>query len=171
MIFVTVGTQKFPFDRLLEAVDRAIENGVIREDVFAQSGACSYKPKHYPCKAFLDRSEFQEKMAAASLVITHAGTGAIIGAVKQRKKVIALPRYARYKEHVDDHQTQVLKAFGEMRYIEACYQTEDLEEAVIRAQSTSYRIYTSNTQHFIADLDAYLSSLDRISNNNKRNIR
>ena len=35
MILVTTGTQKFPFNRLLKAVDKEIKAGVITEDVFA----------------------------------------------------------------------------------------------------------------------------------------
>ena len=37
MIFLTVGTL-FPFDRLVNAVDKAVANGLITEDVFAQIG-------------------------------------------------------------------------------------------------------------------------------------
>ena len=108
MIFVTLGSQKFPFDRLLQELDRLIEAGVITEPVFAQTGYSTYEPKHFAFEAFLDRDSFGAKMQEADTVITHAGTGAIIGAVKAGKKVIAVPRLSRYGEHVDDHQTQII---------------------------------------------------------------
>ena len=47
MILVTTGTQKFPFNRLLKAVDKEIKAGVITEDVFAQIGASDYRPENY----------------------------------------------------------------------------------------------------------------------------
>ena len=47
MIFVTLGSQKFPFDRLLAELDRLIEAGVITEPVFAQTGCSTYAPKHF----------------------------------------------------------------------------------------------------------------------------
>ena len=34
MIFVTVGSQKFQFNRLLKEVDELIETGKIKDDVF-----------------------------------------------------------------------------------------------------------------------------------------
>ena len=42
MIFITLGSQKFQFDRLLKEVDRLIADGVIQEKVFAQIGASEY---------------------------------------------------------------------------------------------------------------------------------
>lgn len=42
MIFVTIGTQKFPFDRLLKKIDELIESGFIKEKVIAQVGNSAY---------------------------------------------------------------------------------------------------------------------------------
>ena len=51
MIFVTTGSQKFQFNRLLQKIDRLIEEGVIQEEVFAQVGESDYRPAHYEyCK-------------------------------------------------------------------------------------------------------------------------
>lgn len=123
MIFITLGSQKFQFDRLLKAVDELVADGAITEPVFAQSGYSDYQPKHYEFKQFLDRDEFTKRMGEADLVITHGGTGAIIGAVKKGKKVIAVPRLAKYGEHVDDHQLQLLKEFKQMDIICVCAMT------------------------------------------------
>lgn len=35
MIFITLGSQKFQFNRLLKAIDKLIEQGKIKEEVFA----------------------------------------------------------------------------------------------------------------------------------------
>ena len=64
------------------------------------------------------------------MVITHGGTGVIIGAVKQGKKVIAVPRLASYGEHVDDHQVQLLREFDGMNLICACYDSEKLGDCI-----------------------------------------
>ena len=104
MIFITLGSQKFQFNRLLKAIDKLIEQGKIKEEVFAQIGYSDYQPINYNYKQFLDRDEFASMEGRADIVITHGGTGAIIGAVKKGKKVIAVPRLAKYGEHVDDHQ-------------------------------------------------------------------
>ncbi|MBT9012995.1 beta(1,3)galactosyltransferase EpsH, partial [Lactobacillus delbrueckii subsp. bulgaricus] len=103
MIFITLGSQKFQFDRLLKEIDKLVVAKKLNDEIFAQVGYSTYKPKHYQYKAFLDREEFAKWEGKADIVITHGGTGAIIGAVKKGKKVIAVPRLARYGEHVDDH--------------------------------------------------------------------
>ena len=63
MIFVTVGSQKFAFDRLLIEVDRLIETGVIKESVFAQTGHSQYLPENYTYRAFLNQDELDEKIS------------------------------------------------------------------------------------------------------------
>ena len=81
MIFITLGSQKFQFNRLLKAVDELKTD----EEIYAQIGYSDYKPINYKYKEFLDRDEFSEVMNKADIVITHGGTGAIIGAVKKGK--------------------------------------------------------------------------------------
>lgn len=156
MIFITTGSQKFQFDRLLKKVDELIEKETITDKVFAQSGYSEYKPKNYQYKDFMGRDEFAEKMSESTLVITHGGTGAIIGAVKKGKKVIAVPRLAKYGEHVDDHQLQILKEFDEMNIICSCYDVDKLGEFVTEIKSMEFQNYTSNTQVIMDDIESYL---------------
>ena len=47
MIFITLGSQKFQFNRLLRAVDELIEKGVIDDTVFAQIGYSDYEQTQY----------------------------------------------------------------------------------------------------------------------------
>lgn len=159
MVFVTMGSQKFQFDRLLRAVDELVGSGGIPEPVFAQVGACTYEPTNIEWAAFIDRDEFKGRMAAADVVITHGGTGAIIGAVKAGKKVVAVPRLACYGEHVDDHQVEIVRQFADMGLIEPCIDVADLGPAYANAKRSSYRTYVSNTDVFVADLRDYLESI------------
>lgn len=159
MVFVTVGSQKFQFDRLIEAVDALAASGVVDGGVFAQTGVCDYAPRYMEHEAFLNREGFKARMAASDVVITHGGTGAIIGAVKAGKKVIAVPRLAKFGEHVDDHQTEIVTQFAEMGLIEPCMDPAELPEAFARAQAKDYLPYESNTERFVADLAGYIDAL------------
>lgn len=137
-LFITLGSQKFQFNRLLEAVDVLCENKIVDgNNVFAQIGYSDYRPHSYNYKLFLDRDEFGFEMEKADIVITHGGTGAIIGAVKRGKKVIAIPRLAKYGEHVDDHQLQLIKQFKELNLIYSCLDM-DLQKAF--KKSKEYKI-------------------------------
>ncbi len=157
MIFITLGSQKFQFNRLLQEIDRLIENGTIQEPAFAQIGYSDYIPKNYEYKQFLSREEFAEWEGKADIVITHGGTGAIIGAVKQGKKVIAVPRLAKYGEHVDDHQLQLIEQFDEMQLIVPCYAVEGLKAAYELAQNMGPVAYQSNTERYLIDIDEFLN--------------
>ena len=157
MIFVTLGSQKFQFNRLLKEIDELIEKGIIVEDVFAQIGYSDYVPKHYTYKDFLSREEFKEHEGKANIVITHGGTGAIIGAVKKDKKVIAVPRLAKYGEHVDDHQLQLIEQFDGMGLIEACFDINKLGKIYNDCKNKNYKAYVSNTNTIIDDIEKVLN--------------
>lgn len=47
MIFITLGSQKFQFDRLLKEVDKLVGEQFINQEVFAQIGYSKYKPKNF----------------------------------------------------------------------------------------------------------------------------
>ena len=155
MIFITLGSQKFQFNRVLIKIDELVEKGLLKEQVFAQIGYSDYKPKFYEYKDFLDRQDFFKKMELSNIVITHGGTGAIIGALKKEKKVIAIPRLAKYGEHVDDHQIQIIEQFRELELIYAC-EDMDLEKAIKVVQNTKYNIYRSNTNIIIESLRDFI---------------
>lgn len=159
MIFVTLGSQKFQFNRLLKKIDELVLNGVIDDRVFAQIGYSDYQPKHYWFKQFLDREEFAAMEAESEIVITHGGTGAIIGAVKSEKKVIAVPRLAKFNEHVDDHQLQIVREFGEMGIIEVCEDIDLLKEALTMVKRKKYNKYYSNTDSIIKSIDNYIDNI------------
>lgn len=159
MIFITLGSQKFQFNRLLKAVDEQVADGRIQDEIFAQIGASNYIPQRFQYKPFLSRDEFAEWQEKAEIEITHGGTGAIIGAVKKGKKVIAVPRLARYGEHVDDHQLQLIEQFKELDLICECMDCEDIYKAVEEVKNTEYKGYSSNTNTIIESIEKYIKSV------------
>ncbi|MBL4932627.1 PssE/Cps14G family polysaccharide biosynthesis glycosyltransferase [Clostridium paridis] len=158
MIFISLGSQKFQFNRLLEEVDLLVEKGIIEDEVFAQIGYSDYKPKNYRYKEFLDRDEFNNSINKANIVITHGGTGAIISAVKKEKKVIAVARLKKYEEHVDDHQVEIVSQFNEMGLIEGIVDIKDLERAIKDLNTKTYKTYISNNQRIINLIEDFIGS-------------
>ena len=151
MIFVTLGSQKFQFNRLLRALDELS----LDEKIFAQIGYSDYHPKNYEYKEFLDRVEFSLMMDKSDIVITHGGTGAIMSALKKEKKVIAVPRLAKYGEHVDDHQLQLIEQFKDLDLIYSC-ENMDLENALKTVRNHEYKKYKSNTEKIIKSLEDFI---------------
>ena len=159
MIFVTLGSQKFQFNRILIEIDQLIEDKYITENVFAQTGYSDYEPKHYKYKKFLNRDEFSEIMSQSDTVITHGGTGAIIGAVKKGKKVVAIPRLSKYGEHVDDHQLQIVNQFSNMNLIIKCMDVSDLKQSLDVVKHTKLEVYHSNTDVILNSIDDYIKKI------------
>lgn len=158
MIFITVGSQKFQFNRLLKKVDELIEKKIIIENVFAQVGASDYKPVNYEYVDFMNQDDFNKKLDECDLLITHAGTGVIVNAVKKEKKVIAIPRLSKYGEHVDDHQIQLIDEFKELNFIEPCYEIENLEESLRNIKCNKYNKYVSNTDNIINSIVDFIDN-------------
>jgi UDP-N-acetylglucosamine--N-acetylmuramyl-(pentapeptide) pyrophosphoryl-undecaprenol N-acetylglucosamine transferase len=115
--FVSVGTHRHPFDRLLELVDRAVEEGVLPEPVVAQSGTCSYSPSHFSAQPMLTQDEVLDALEQAEYVVCHAGSGIISAALRSGHKPLVLPRRGSLSEHVDDHQEQIVRKLSELDLI------------------------------------------------------
>ena len=117
MIFVTVGSRNYPFDRLFKKLDELYDQGVLTERMFAQTGTSAYMPKNYEYKDFISQEEFLEKIKEADLVVSHGASGSIMKALNEGKKVIAVTRLEKYGEHINDHQIQNNTAFGSNGYV------------------------------------------------------
>lgn len=129
MIFVTVGSRNYPFDRLFKKLDELYEEGILTEKMFAQTGTSTYKPKHYEYKDFISQDEFLSKIQEADIVVSHGASGSIMKALNAGKKVIAVTRLEKYGEHINDHQIQNNVAFGSNGYVlVADYELTDLGE-------------------------------------------
>lgn len=130
LIFVCVGSRNYQFNRLFIELDKLCEEGVIKEEVFAQIGTSTYKPKYFQYKDFISPEEFEEKIKNADIVISHGASGSIMKALNLGKKVIAVTRLKKYGEHINDHQIQNNEAFASNKYVLAVYEMEDLEDAI-----------------------------------------
>lgn len=117
MIFVTVGSRNYPFDRLFKKLDELYEQGVLSESLFAQTGTSTYIPKHYEYKDFISQDEFLQRVKEADIVVSHGASGSIMKALNEGKKVIAVTRLEKYGEHINDHQIQNNEAFGSNGYV------------------------------------------------------
>ena len=109
MIVVTVGTQ-LPFDRLISAMDRLAPT--LSEPVFAQIGHGSYVPVNLEWTRELPPAAFEAKLAAATVLVAHAGTGSMMAAQRFGKPLILFPRRAALGEHRNDHQWHMCAALG-----------------------------------------------------------
>jgi UDP-N-acetylglucosamine transferase subunit ALG13 len=110
MILVTVGTEKFPFDRLMRWVDLLARNGLIDEEMVVQYGSCSHLPSGSKVYRMMRETDFRLCVEDARIVIAHCGEGTVLLLDSLSTPYILVPRSQRFKEHVDDHQVELARA-------------------------------------------------------------
>lgn len=126
MIFITVGTHEQGMDRLFIQLDKYIQNGVIKEDIFAQIGYSNYKPKNYKYKEMIEYDQMDEYVKKSDIIITHGGPGSIFHPLHYGKIPIVVPRNPKFNEHVDNHQILFTKRLEKNNKVIGVYEIEKL---------------------------------------------
>ena len=132
LILVTVGTEKFPFNRLMQWIDRLIQQNLIQpnqEKIVIQYGSCTVTPQRTNNFSVLPSEEFEKIVAQARLIIAHCGEGTIDLLSNIKKPFVLVPRSGEYQEHVDDHQIELAEELSKQGvFIANCF--EDLVDFI-----------------------------------------
>lgn len=133
MIFVTVGTD-LPFNRLVRVVDEwAREAG--RSDVFAQIGQTDWKPSFVPYTHFLEPADFTRYLSSASAIVSHAGMGTILSALRWEKPILVMPRRASMGEQRNEHQLATARRLLEMKKVTVAFDENELREKIAELET------------------------------------
>lgn len=146
MIFVILGgVVDFDFSRILKTIDELVEEQVTDgKDIIAQRGHSKYIPLNYDSFDFVDGNTFDEYIKNADLIITHGGVASLISAMKMEKRVIAFPRLGKYKEHLDDHQTEITSVLSKEGYILYATDKDQLKNCIIQAEQFTPKKFVSD---------------------------
>ncbi len=158
MILVTLGTQDKSFVRLLEAIQKQIDLGAIKDRVVVQAGYTKFKSKDMEIFELIPMEQFDDLIKSCDILITHGGVGSIITGLKNDKKVIAAARLKKYNEHTNDHQLQIIENFDSAGYILKLDDFDKLGKIVSLAKKFKPNKYKSNTKNMIKLVDEYIES-------------
>ncbi|GIU94464.1 MAG: beta-1,4-galactosyltransferase [Gaiellaceae bacterium] len=136
MIFVTVGTTHFAFDRLLKAVEELDTD----EEIVAQCGSSTVRPRNATCVELMDYGEVAAHMERARIVVSHAGVGSILTATLAGKRPLVVARRARLGEAVDDHQLELADALHELGSVTHVRSLDELAESVRHSDTTAFTL-------------------------------
>lgn len=159
MTLVILGTQDKSFDRLLRMVEKEIKNSNLKGEVIVQAGQTKFKSKYMKIFDLIPITKFNKLIKEADLVITHGGVGSIIQALKHNKKVIAVPRLARYKEHENDHQIQIVEEFTRNGYILSAKNTKELNKALEDVNKFEQKKYKSNNNKMVKLIENFIDNI------------
>jgi UDP-N-acetylglucosamine transferase subunit ALG13 len=128
LILLTLGTHEQPFERAIDLVVHAARG----EELVVQHG-------HTPPRAgvenstwlpFLEYEELTRLVARADTVVSHAGAGTILTALRLGKVPVVIPRLRRHGEHVDDHQLQITRELSSKEFVVECLDEYQLASAL-----------------------------------------
>lgn len=150
MILVALGTQDKKFTRLLDAVQKQIDLGNIKEKVIVQAGCTSdYKSDDMEIIDLIPLDEYDKLIKKCDILICHGGVGSIISGLKNNKKVIAAPRLEKYGEHTNDHQIQIIDNFSKAGYLIPLNNFDELDIILDKIKNFKPNKYKSNTKKFV----------------------
>lgn len=126
LVFVTVGTDHHPFDRLISWVDDWLAgSGRGRARVLVQAGA-SAPSMRAETRDFLPRRELARVLASSAVVVCHGGPGAIMEGRSAGLVPIVVPRRRALGEVVDDHQLAFSSRLGRLGEVRVATTAQEL---------------------------------------------
>lgn len=160
LILVTLGTQDKKFTRLLDSIQKQIDDKVIVDEVIVQAGFSSdYKSNDMEIFDLIPLDDFDKLIKKCDLLITHGGVGSIISGLKNNKKVIAAARLKEYGEHTNNHQLQIIENFVRKGYILSLDNFDKLGEVLKQVKEFKPNKYKSNTDNFVKLIENFIDEL------------
>jgi UDP-N-acetylglucosamine transferase subunit ALG13 len=137
-LFVTLGTIKpYRFDAVIDSV---LSTGLADDRTVWQLGATTRRLLPGKAVSQMCGSEFVREARAADVVVTHAGVGTIMHLVEMGIYPVVVPRRAKRREHVDDHQVQIAHLL-QSRAISMVAEADELRaDDIIEASAFAIRI-------------------------------
>ena len=179
MIFVSLGTQDKPFNRIIDYVISLKENlkEIKSEKIIIQLGQTKL------LKSDIERIESLENIIIydmlkpekmkdiikdADIIITHAGVGTIMECLERNKEIIVVPRKVENLEHVNNHQEEIAYEMEKQGFLTKVDTYEELENKIMMLvkdkdtnddKSMNKKKYISNNEKFNDNLIKYLESI------------
>lgn len=158
-LFVPLGTQRFPFNRLVQELNRLVTEGKYGADeIIMQSSIYDVQPifQHHN---LISVDLFNKFIDSAELVITHGGVNSIISCMKRKKPIVIVPRLMEYGEHVDNHQVEIAELMKKKYGIVVVEDMRNISESIEIALNNEYRQWVSHTDELISALKGIVDKL------------
>ena len=147
------GTNGEPFDRMLNPVaelDTA-------EELIVQHGPSTIRPGCARCVDYVSYGELVSLVRRARLIVTHGGAGSILVALAEGRRPLVVPRLARYREAVDDHQLAFARRLSEEGMI-TLVEDPTLLGQLLGTADGAFPEALDQEVPLIADLTAYVAA-------------
>lgn len=178
MIFVSLGTQDKPFNRIIDYVISLKENlkELQSEKIIIQLGQTKLLKsdneriknlENITIYDMLKPEKMKDIIKDSDIIITHAGVGTIMECLEMDKEIIVVPRKVENLEHVNNHQEEIAFEMEKKGFLTKVDTYEELENKIIMLLKDKYtnednknkKKYISNNEKFNDNLIKYLESI------------
>ena len=180
MIFVSLGTQDKPFNRIIDYVISLKENlkELQSEKIIIQLGQTKLiksenerieKLENIIIYDMLKPEKMKNIIKDSDIIITHAGVGTIMECLEMDKEIIVVPRKVENLEHVNNHQEEIAFEMEKKGFLTKVDTYEELENKIIMLlkdkdtnednKNMNKKKYISNNEKFNDNLIKYLESI------------
>lgn len=135
---MSVGNATQPFQRLLDGVASIASR--LPQPVVVQYGCGRFDVPGCQALRLLPMAEFERLVATSELLILHAGAGSVIHALRAGKVPVVMPRRAKFKELVDDHQFEFAEALSQAGRVVVVHEAARMWEAIRCALSLQRKV-------------------------------
>jgi UDP-N-acetylglucosamine transferase subunit ALG13 len=101
-------------------------------DVFAQIGPTKFRPTHLRCAEFISPTDAERYTQEAQLIVSHAGMGSILTALKHRRPILIVPRKASLGEHRNEHQLATARWMAERPGVTVAWDEHEVVDSLNR---------------------------------------
>ena len=179
MIFVSLGTQDKPFNRIIDYVISLKENlkEIKSEKIIIQLGQTKLLKSDIERIKSLENiiiydmlkpEKMKDIIKDSDIIITHAGVGTIMECLEMGKEIIVVPRKVENSEHVNNHQEEIAYEMEKQGFLTKVDIYEELENKIMMLvkdkdtnddKSMNKKKYISNNEKFNDNLIKYLESI------------
>ena len=138
LILVTLGTQDKSFTRLLDAVQRQIDLGNIKDEVIVQAGVTEYKSRNMKIKKLMPIKKLNKLIEECDLLITHGGVGSILSGLEHNKKVIAAARLKKYDKKTNYSIVELTIHEGKNHQVKRMFEALGFEVVKLKRETFSF---------------------------------
>ncbi|MDW3214185.1 MAG: glycosyltransferase [Ilumatobacteraceae bacterium] len=122
-VFVSVGTDHHPFERMLDWAEML--HGQLGLDVLVQRGATPAR-NNLRSVDYLSQPDLRAELSSTKSVVCHGGPGTIAVAMEHGHRPVVVPRNPSRGEHVDDHQMRYAAELERQGVIDIARSSVDL---------------------------------------------
>lgn len=164
MIFVTVGTTGFPFDRVDAIVNEAAEKFPKEKIIYQSKTSKANTADNLKIYQELKYPNFLRYIKEARVIITHGGPATIYLALTYGKSVpFVLPRKEKFLEHVSDHQIHFARFMAKEKLVKIPVESSKIANQVIsycrHPEPNEYRGDSGKLQSLITKLEINIDKL------------